>query len=489
MPQLRDSRDTGAGRGHAGAEHAHDFTRIFGVETEYGVAVTESDKPVDPGQVAMTMFRPVVSRSRSTNTYLVNGSRLYLDVGSHPEYATAEAIRPMDALAQDLAGERVMRRLALQAQESLHEGYGQRARIHLFKNNVDSAGHSFGCHENYLLRRQVPLSAIEHELVPFLVTRQLFTGAGRFTADPTVEDGFEISQRAEFLDDAVSSSTTRSRPMVNTRDEPHADSDLFRRLHVIVGDSNRSQTATWMKMAVTHLVLCVIEEAWRRGAVSECASMTLADPSEAIRTVSRDRTGTAPVALADGTTASALAMQRRYYDIVSGFIDRHAGAMAVILPDYERAMALWRQALDAVESGDWRRLASWVDWAAKLQLIQAMKRRDPNLSDARIRQVDFDYHDIVNGTIFPRLERGGLIRTMVDETHIEQAVEQPPADTRAALRGRFVREALRTDAHWSCDWTHVSLISPVKLEAEMLDPFDPKPDDAYDAVLDTLRSL
>lgn len=259
MPQLRDSgtRSLHASEPVPSAE-MDGFCRIFGVETEYGVSVTGASKPVDAGQVAMTMFQPVVSRSRSTNTYLDNGSRLYLDIGSHPEYATAEARDPREALAQDLAGEQVMRNLALKAQRKLRETHGERAMIHVFKNNVDSAGHAFGCHENYLVRRFVPLETIEHQLLPFLITRQLFTGAGRMTPD-----GFQITQRADFLDEAVSSATTRSRPMVNTRDEPHADPDSFRRLHVIIGDSNRSQWATWMKLAVTHLVLCVIEDAFR----------------------------------------------------------------------------------------------------------------------------------------------------------------------------------------------------------------------------------
>lgn len=482
MPQLRDSRDSGTGA-HAGAEHATGFDRIFGIETEYGVAVTETTKPVDPGQVAMTMFRPVVSRSRSTNTYLTNGSRLYLDVGSHPEYATAEALDPLAALAQDLAGERVMRRLAIEAQDALRRT-DDHARIHLFKNNVDSAGHSFGCHENYLLRRQVPLSAIEQELIPFLVTRQLYTGAGRFTADPSIPDGFEISQRAEFLDDAVSSSTTRSRPMVNTRDEPHADSDLFRRLHVIVGDSNRSQTVTWMKLAATHLVLCVIEQAWRDGRPSGFERFTLADPGEAIRSVSRDRTGRATLRLADGSTTCALTMQRAYLKIVEDFLTDHD--VTVPSAGGHDVLTLWRQALDAVESDRWMDLASWVDWAAKLRLIRAMRQRDPRMSDARVGQIDLDYHDIVNGTIFPRLERGGLMRTVLDDTAIEHAVNNPPADTRAALRGRFVQAALGRDVQFSCDWTHVTLTSPERMDAELLDPFSPTPTEAYERVMAVL---
>lgn len=283
MPQLRDSgtRSLHATEPVPSAE-MDGFCRIFGVETEYGVAVTGAERPVDAGQVAMTMFHPIVSRSRSTNTYLANGSRLYLDVGSHPEYATAEARDPREALAQDLAGEHVMRNLALKAQRKLRESYGAHATIHVFKNNVDSAGHAFGCHENYLVRRFVPLETIEHQLLPFLITRQLYTGAGRMTPD-----GFQITQRADFLDEAVSSATTRSRPMVNTRDEPHADPDSFRRLHVIIGDSNRSQWSTWMKLAVTHLVLCAIEDAFRHGTPSGFEHCAFADPAAANRTVSR----------------------------------------------------------------------------------------------------------------------------------------------------------------------------------------------------------
>lgn len=163
--------------------------------------------------------------------------------------------------------------LALDAQARLRARYGDGVNVHVFKNNADSAGHSFGCHENYLVRRYVPLETVEHELLPFLITRQLYTGAGRVT-----DQGFEITQRADYLDEAVSSATTRSRPMVNTRDEPHSDPDEFRRLHVIIGDSNRSQWATWMKLAVTHLIICVIEEAARLGEDSGFASCALADP-------------------------------------------------------------------------------------------------------------------------------------------------------------------------------------------------------------------
>jgi len=232
-----------------------DHRRIFGIETEYGVSLTGGDGACSAGQVAMAMFHRLVEQHRSTNIYLSNGARLYLDVGSHPEYATAEALTPMDALEQDLAGERIMADLAREACSVLADRLGPGVTVHVFKNNVDAQGHSFGCHENYLLRRQVPLDVVKEQLVPFLVTRQLFAGAGRLG-----EAGYQLSQRADFLDEAVSSATTRARPMVNTRDEPHADPDRYRRLHVILGDSNRSQTVTWLKLATTHLVLSLIEE-------------------------------------------------------------------------------------------------------------------------------------------------------------------------------------------------------------------------------------
>ncbi|KAB8295631.1 Pup--protein ligase [Bifidobacterium avesanii] len=481
MPQLRVERND-AGERSGGHEHDHDFSRIFGVETEYGVSVTGTEQPCDAGQVAMMMFQPVVSRARSTNTYLANGSRLYLDVGSHPEYATAEARTPMDALAQDAAGERIMARLALDAQERLRRTHGEHAAVHVFKNNVDSSGHTFGCHENYLVRRSVSLKTIERELIPFLVTRPLFSGAGRWTPD-----GFEITQRADFLDDAVSSATTRSRPMVNTRDEPHADPDRFRRLHVIIGDSNRSQAATWMKLATTHLVLCVIEEHQRRGGISPFASCALADPGAAIRTVSRDVTGSAPLALADDVPVererTALDIQRVYLAAAQRFVADHADDMDAILPDAAQALELWEQALDAIAAGDWESLAGWVDWAAKLRLFNAMRRRHPDLDPARLAQLDLEYHDVANGGLFGSLTAHHAMRELLSADTVRRAMTEPPADTRAALRGAFVAKALETGAQWSCDWTHATLMLPVRADCELLDPFSPEPTDEWRRVM------
>lgn len=492
MPQLRDS---GTRTLHANepvpSSEMDGFARIFGVETEYGVSVTGVDKPVDAGQTAMTMFQPVVSRSRSTNTYLPNGARLYLDVGSHPEYATAEALDPLDALVQDLAGERIMRRLALQAQERLRATYGPNATIHVYKNNVDSAGHAFGCHENYLVRRFVPLEAIEAQLLPFLITRQIFTGAGRYTSE-----GFQITQRAEFLDEAVSSATTRSRPMVNTRDEPHADPDAFRRLHVIIGDSNRSGWATRMKLATTHLVLCVIEAAFRSGEQSGFEAMALVDPAAANKAVSKDLTcRTAQLKPADearyatevGSEATALAMQYHYCDVVERFMQSRSeiiGDCGFKRTEALKVLSSWRDVLDSIANtapGELPPLHDRVDWVAKRRIIEGLRARHPGMTLAQVERIELDYHDVANGKVFDALlQRNGIDMSLPDLwISVDRAMQEPPDDTRAALRGRFVTRALAAGAQFSCDWTHLTLTSPQRREVILLDPFDATPDDDY----------
>lgn len=514
MPQLRDSSNQGPGSQVSHSSAYASLKRIFGIETEYGVSVTGADKPCDPGQVAMMMFAPVLSRARSTNTYLVNGSRLYLDVGSHPEYATAEARDPYDALLQDLAGEETMRRLVFQAQKRLRKTHGANATIHLYKNNVDSAGHSFGCHENYLVRRFVPLPVIKAQLLPFLITRQLFTGAGRVT-----DHGFEITQRANFLDEAVSSSTTRSRPMVNTRDEPHADPYEFRRLHVIIGDSNRSQTATMMKLATTHLVLCVIETAQRLGIPSGFEACSLKTPSEANKTLSADLSvhqsnielenieafrasqrefGSDDMDMAqfevenDGDSGNknddlvnGLDIQYHYLAVASHFLNEHGDEMATSLPHTKCAdiLADWKRMLDALARGDFAALQGQVDWVSKMLLINGLKRRNPRISLAKMQQIDMDYHDIANGSIYPSLLRHGMMKNLVGHDKADRALIDPPADTRAVLRGGFIAKALENGAQFTCDWTHLKVNRPVNDELVLLDPFGYQPSPEYERLI------
>jgi len=233
--------------------------RIFGIETEYGATCTlRGQRRLSPDEISRYLFRNVVAWGRSSNVFMENGSRLYLDVGSHPEYATAECDSIYEVVAQDKAGELIMQDLQFGAEDRLREE-GIRGTVYLFKNNLDFAGNSYGCHENYLTLRSSDLVDYNAQFIPFLVSRQIFCGAGHIlqTARGPI---FSIAQRAEHIWDGVSSATTRSRPIINTRDEPHADSDLYRRLHVIVGDSNMSEYTTFVKIGSAMCVLRMLED-------------------------------------------------------------------------------------------------------------------------------------------------------------------------------------------------------------------------------------
>ena len=233
--------------------------RIFGLENEYGVTCTlRGQRRLSPDEVARYLFRRVVSWGRSSNVFLENGARLYLDVGSHPEYATPECDSIADLVVHDKAGERILEGLVRSAEQRLREE-GIRGEVYLFKNNTDSAGNSYGCHENYLVERDGDFTKFTDVLIPFLVTRQVYAGAGKVlqTARGAM---YCVSQRAEHIWEGVSSATTRSRPIINTRDEPHADAERFRRLHVIVGDSNMSEYTTFLKVGATSIVLRMLEE-------------------------------------------------------------------------------------------------------------------------------------------------------------------------------------------------------------------------------------
>src|SRR3954466_5825624 len=280
--------------------------RIFGIETEFGVTCTfHGQRRLSPDEVARYLFRRVVSWGRSSNVFLRNGSRLYLDVGSHPEYATAACDDLPTLIAHDKAGERILQDLVVDAEARLaEEGIG--GDIYLFKNNTDSAGNSYGCHENFLIARGGEFAKIADGLIPFLVTRQLIAGAGKVLQSPRGAS-YCLSQRADHIWEGVSSATTRSRPIINTRDEPHADAERYRRLHVIVGDSNMCETTTMLKVGSAALVLEMIE------AGVPFRDFSLDNPIRAIREVSHDLTGRRPVRLAGGRQASALDIQREYY--------------------------------------------------------------------------------------------------------------------------------------------------------------------------------
>ena len=279
--------------------------RIFGLENEYGVTCTfRGHRRLSPDEVARYLFRRVVHWGRSSNVFLENGARLYLDVGSHPEYATPECDSVTELVAHDKAGERILEGLLDAAEVRLHEE-GITGDVFLFKNNTDSAGNSYGCHENYLIAREGEFSRMADMLIPFLISRQIFTGAGKVLVGPRGAH-FAISQRADHIWEGVSSATTRSRPIINTRDEPHADAERYRRLHVIVGDSNMNEWTTFMKVGITDLVLRMIE------GNTVMRDLTLENPIRAIREISHDVTCRRTVRLANGRELSALEIGRAH---------------------------------------------------------------------------------------------------------------------------------------------------------------------------------
>ena len=346
----------------------------MGIETEFGVTCTfHGHRRLSPDEVARYLFRRVVSWGRSSNVFLRNGARLYLDVGSHPEYATAECDSLVQLVTHDRAGERVLEDLLIDAEQRLaDEGIG--GDIYLFKNNTDSAGNSYGCHENYLIVRAGEFSRISDVLLPFLVTRQLICGAGKVLQTPKAAT-FCLSQRAEHIWEGVSSATTRSRPIINTRDEPHADAEKYRRLHVIVGDSNMCESTTMLKVGTAALVLEMIE------AGVPFRDFSLDNPIRAIREVSHDLTGRRPVRLAGGRQASALDIQREYYSrAVEHLQTREPNAQI------EQVVDLWGRQLDAVESQDFAKVDTEIDWVIKRKLFQRYQDRyDMELSDAEDR--------------------------------------------------------------------------------------------------------
>ncbi|ATY12199.1 Pup--protein ligase [Amycolatopsis nivea] len=435
--------------------------RIFGIETEFGVTCTfHGQRRLSPDEVARYLFRRVVSWGRSSNVFLSNGSRLYLDVGSHPEYATAECDDLTQLVTHDKAGERILEDLLVDAERRLaDEGIG--GDIFLFKNNTDSAGNSYGCHENYLVTRAGEFSRIADVLLPFLVTRQLICGAGKVLQTPRGAV-YCLSQRAEHIWEGVSSATTRSRPIINTRDEPHADAERYRRLHVIVGDSNMAEPTTMLKIGSANLVLEMIE------AGVQFRDFTLDNPIRAIREISHDLTGRRQVRLAGGREASALDIQREYHARAVQHLKENGST-----PANERVVELWGRALEAVEEQDFSKIDTEIDWAIKHRLVERYRaKHDLDLSSPRVAQLDLAYHDIRRGRgIFDLLQRKGLVRRVTDDGEIEAAKDTPPQTTRAKLRGDFIAAAQAAGRDFTVDWVHLKLNDQAQRTVLCKDPF------------------
>ena len=441
--------------------------RIFGLENEYGVTATlRGQRRLSPDEVARYLFRRVVSWGRSSNVFLENGARLYLDVGSHPEYATPECDSIYDLVVHDKAGERILEQLLTFAEQRLREE-GIRGTIWLFKNNTDSAGNSYGCHENYLTSRRDDFGHYAEVLIPFLVSRQIYAGAGKVlqTARGAM---YCIAQRAEHIWEGVSSATTRSRPIINTRDEPHADAERYRRLHVIVGDSNMSEYSTFLKVGTTSILLRMLEDS-----SVVLRDMTLENPIRAIREISHDITCRKKVRLANGREASALDIQNEYLSRAIRYAEQKG-----LSPLEEQALGMWEHCLTALAK-DPLSLHREVDWVIKYNLIEAYRaKHDIPLTHPKVALMDLQYHDVNRERgLFYRMQERGLIDRVVTDAEIDLAGPgglQPPQTTRARLRGEFIRKAKERKRDYTVDWVHLKLNDQAQRTVLCKDPFKAK---------------
>ncbi|HUJ06026.1 MAG TPA: depupylase/deamidase Dop [Streptosporangiaceae bacterium] len=441
--------------------------RVMGIETEYGISVPGqpgANAMVTSSQVVNAYYSATAARARRTrwdfeeenplrdargfdlsrdtadasqltdedlglaNVILTNGARLYVD-HAHPEYSGPECTDPLSATLWDKAGERVMEEAATQA--SMLPGSPP---IQLYKNNTDNKGASYGCHENYLMSRATPFAEIVRYLTPFFVTRQVVCGAGRVGrgADGR-DDGFQISQRADFFEVEVGLETTLKRPIINTRDEPHADPEKYRRLHVILGDANMSELSTYLKLGTTALVLAMIEDKFLAtdlsidGAVAE------------LRAVSHDPSCRHLITLRDGRKLSAIQIQLEYLELARKYTQDRYGTdvdelTADVLDRWEAVLAtLSEQPMD---------LAGQLDWVTKLQLVEGYRTRDGiGWNHPRLQLVDLQYSDVRSGRgLYNRLVGAGRMERLLDERDIAMAVTEPPEDTRAYFRGRCLQQ-------------------------------------------------
>lgn len=450
--------------------------RIMGVETEFGVAAYDGATPVlTPEEISRYLFRPVVASYRSSNIFSRNASRLYLDVGSHPEYATAECDSLSQLIAYDKAGELLFNRLAAQADEALARD-GVQGTTRLFKNNVDSQGNSYGAHENYLISREIVLKSASRKLLPFLITRQLLCGAGMIN-----KGRFVISQRADQVWEGISSATTRTRPIINTRDEPHGDSRRFRRMHIIVGDSNMSECTFALKVGSTQLVLEMLEAGF------DVPDLELANPIDHMRDIADDMTGQTDLILDGRGTLTALEVQRAFKDAAKRWLEVRPDEGT---PNEElaRVVDLWSRTLDAIETGDFSLVDQEIDWVIKWKLLTQFKHKlDCEWDHPKLAQVDLTYHDINRDRgLFYLLERKGLAKRWIDDAAIEQAADHAPATTRAALRGKFLEAVREHNASHNVDWVHLKVNRPDPRTVELQDPFA-NTDERVDSLIEYVR--
>ncbi|WP_072801818.1 depupylase/deamidase Dop [Rhodococcoides yunnanense] len=362
----------------------------------------------------------------AANMILTNGARLYVD-HAHPEYSAPEVRDPLDAVIWDKAGERVMEAAARHA-----SSVPGAPRLQLYKNNVDGKGASYGTHENYLMSRATPFSAVIAGLSPFFASRQVITGSGRVGIGQSGDEaGFQLSQRADYIEVEVGLETTLKRGIINTRDEPHADADKYRRLHCIIGDANLAEMSTYLKVGTTALVLDIIE------AGVDLSDLQLARPVTAVHQISHDPTLRQAVALTDGRELTALALQRIYHQRVAKFVASEGNDD----PRVADILDKWAMVLDLLER-DPMECANLLDWPAKLRLLEGFRQREGlGWSAPRLHLVDLQYSDVrLDKGLYNRLVARGSMERLVTEQQVLDAVSTPPSDTRAYFRGEVLRK-------------------------------------------------
>jgi proteasome accessory factor A len=431
--------------------------KVMGTEIEYGITV-KNDREFDPisscvllvnayreehagkilwdydqenpladargFQVDGEKYTPNQQENIARNKTLVNGARYYVD-HAHPEYSCPEVTNARELVIHEKAGERIVELSRREACQLLPAG----AQLLLYKNNSDRKGNSYGSHENYLMDRRTSFKQIVEHLMPFFVTRQVFTGAGKVGSEnrshPCV---YQLSQRADFFETEVALDTMVKRPIINTRDEPHADREKYRRLHVIVGDSNMSEYTIWLRNGVTALVLSMIED----GAIDR--NLSLRDPVRAIKEVSHDPTCSKEVELERGGSRSAVQVQAEYLEMAQRYVRANPG------PELAELLAQWQLVLAALER-DPMELATRIDWVIKQAMIERfMERKGLDWESPQVQMLDLQYHDLRRDRgLYYLLERQGQVERIVTDEEINRAIQEPPEDTRAYFRGRCLQ--------------------------------------------------
>ena len=435
--------------------------RIYGIETEYGIIFTPEGRKTLPVEKAIRfLFERLITTEHFLNVFLENGARFYQDTGCHPEYATPECAAPGQLIVYDRAGERILEDLQAYAEEKIREERIP-GKLSIFKNNTDFVGNSYGCHENYLVDRDVDFYYLAEQLIPFLVTRQIYTGAGKVFQ---TQDGVRycVSQRAQHIYQKISGTTTNDRSIINTRDEPHADREKYRRLHVIVGDSNMSEYTNFVKVGTCAIVLQMIEDNY----ISK--DFTLRNPVKAIKDLTFDTTCKRRLRLDNGREYSPIEIQREYCELAWKYMEQYP-----VSDDLKKAVGMWQHVLDCLDD-DPSKLDHQIDWVIKRRMIESyIEAKGTTWNDPRVFMLDLQYHDIRRSRgLFYLLERAGAAERLFTDEEIDYAKNEPPPDTRAKMRGEFIKLAREHSIQYDLDWSNIRLGNLLNVRVICNNPFE-----------------